>query len=439
VGVVCLDKMRGRDRRLTKANANRNEATVARKLANGLTITTEPLPYLRSVAAGVWIKTGSANEFEAQAGISHFLEHLLFKGTEKRTARELVEAIESQGGQLNAFTSRDYTCLYVKTLDTHVASGIEILCDIIKHSLFCDLEKERNIVLEEIASIEDVPEDYIHELLTEHLWPAHPLGRSVLGTVESVGRFTLDDVRAYYAHWYRPGNLYFSIAGNFDEENVLTQVCNELQNLPPGPAGQRCTVPATGHGVKPFDREIAQDHLCIGFPGASLKDPKRYAFDVLCCALGGGSTSRLFDRVRENEGLAYSVYSFNSAYLASGILGVYAAVAPHNFARTLDITFEEIRKFRDEPMTADELNMNREQIKGNMLMSLENTFVRMARLAKSMMYYDRLVPIEEIVAAVDAVSIEDIQAVAAEAFTPERCAMVALGPLDGQLPETVPL
>lgn len=424
---------------MRQPNLHADNGAVARKLANGVTVTMERLSHLRSAAAGVWVKTGSANETDMQSGISHFLEHLFFKGTARRSARELVEAIESKGGQLNAFTSRDYTCVYVKTLDTHIGTGIEILADIIKNSQLCDLEKERNVVLEEIASIEDVPEDHIHERLARRLWPNHPLGRSVSGTIDSVKTLKLEDIRAYYTTWYRPQNMYFSIAGNFDEEVVLNQVCVEFGDLAPGAAMERNGAPSFGNGVEVVGRDIAQAHICMGFPGPIANDPRRYVYDVLSNALGGGSTSRLFERIREDEGLAYAIYSFHAAHLTSGMLGVYAAVAPQNLEKTLDLIFHELQNFRDKSMSDAELEMNREQLKGNMLMALENTFVRMSRMAKSMMYFGRVIPVEEVIKSVDAVSTEDVQRLAHDTFVRERCALVALGPCDGRIAEPLAL
>jgi len=421
------------------ASADNGDTAIVQTLANGLTVTIERLPHLRSAAAGVWVKTGSANESASQAGISHFLEHLFFKGTETRSARDLVEAVERQGGQLNAFTSRDHTCVYVKTLDTHVTVGIDILADIIKHSLFRDLEKERNVVLEEIASIEDVPEDHVHERLAGRVWPNHPLGRPISGSLASVTALQLEDIRAYYESWYRPQNLYFSIAGNFDEDAVLEQVNAAFGDLPAGASASPNGPPEFGAGVETIERDIAQSHLCLGFPGPAVDDPRRYAYDVLCSALGGGSMSRLFERIREDEGLAYAIYSFHATHLTSGILGVYAAVAPQNCRKTLELIFDELRNFRDEPMGEDELAINREQLKGGMLMALEHTFVRMSRLAKSMMYFDRIVPIEEVVQKVDAVTAADVQALAQSIFTRADCALVALGPANGQVPAEVAL
>jgi predicted Zn-dependent peptidase len=412
---------------------------VARKLDNGITITHERLPYLHSATAGIWVRSGSANEPAEHAGISHFLEHLFFKGTKTRTAHQIMEPIESQGGHLNAFTSREYTCVYAKTLDNHIATGIEILADIIKNSTFCDLEKERNVILEEIASIEDVPEDFAHDLLTRRMWPNHALGRSVSGYDETVSRIALADVQNHYKAWYRPCNMYFSIAGNFDEHAVLDQVCREFGALSPSSPPKHSEAPEFASGVELADRDIAQRHYCLGFPGPTVFDPRRYVYDVLSSALGGGSTSRLFERIREEEGLAYSIYSFHSCYFTAGLFGIYAAVAPENSERMLTLLFDEVRRFRDHPITEQELENNREHLKGSMLMSLESTFNRMSRMAKSMIYYNRLLSIPEVIQALNAVTVADVYQVAQEILRPDRAAMVVLGPSNGVPLKGIPL
>lgn len=401
---------------------------VARKLDNGMTVTFERLPYLHSATAGVWVKTGSANEQPEQAGVSHFLEHLFFKGTKTRTARQIMEPIESRGGHLNAFTSREYTCLYVKTLDKHLATAVEVLADVIKNSTFCDLEKERNVVLEEIASIEDVPEDYTHDLISERLWPDHPLGGPVSGREETVSALALQDVQNYYKAWYRPRNMYFSIAGNFDENAVLEQVDREFGGLPPSTSHKHSGPPTFSAGIEVVERDIAQNHICMAFPGPTVSDERRYVYDILSSAIGGGTTSRLFQRIREDEGLAYSIYSFHSCFFTAGMFGVYAAVAPEHLDQTLDLIFEEVRKFRGQPISETELENNREHLKGSMLMSLESTFNRMSRMAKSMLYYKRLLGISEIIRSLDAVTTADLHQVAGEIFQPERCTMLILGP-----------
>ena len=405
-----------------------NENVVVRKLDNGLTVTLEQLPHLRSATAGVWIRTGSANERKAQCGVSHFLEHLFFRGTKSRTARQITEDVESRGGHLNAFTGREYTCIYAKTLDDHIATAIEVLADVLKNSTFKDLAKERNVILEEIASVEDIPEDYAYDLLSEQMWPNHALGRPISGYHDTVSNLTADTIRAYYDGWYRPRNIFFSVAGNFDERAVLDQICAELGDLTPRRPRKNPKGPEFRGGVVDAERPITQSHLYMGFPGPSVTDPERYSYDVLCSALGGGSTSRLFQRIREDEGLAYAIYSSHSAYLNAGAFSVYAAVAAENLRKTATCCFEEIRRFREEPMTQQELDITREHMKGGMLMALEGTFTRMSRMARSMMFHKRYVSVAEVVAALDAITVDDIQKAAADLFHPERCAMVVLGP-----------
>jgi predicted Zn-dependent peptidase len=407
------------------------EAAQVRQLGNGMRILMEPLPYLRTVTAGVWAVVGSANEQPRQAGVSHFLEHLFFKGTLTRSAHDLMAAIERRGGHLNAFTSRDYTCLYLKALDAHVGSAIEILADIVKNSQFFDLEKERNVILEEIASIDDVPEEYIHDAYASRHWPGHPLGHPVAGWLDTVSGLSLDDVRGYYGQWYKPENLLVSVVGNFDPDEVFAQLAEHFEDLPAAPTPERYGPPKAAPGFEYLERDIAQDHLCFGFPGARASDPRRYVYELLSSVLGGGSTSRLFEKVREDAGLAYAIYTFTSSYFTSGTLGVYAAVAPENLVRALELCVGELRDLRDNPLDEEELALSREQIKVGVLMALESTSNRMSRLAKSMIYHGRIVPVDEIIAAVDAVTAEDVQSLAQELFRTELCTTVVLGPPEG--------
>ena len=412
-----------------------------RQLTNGITLLTERVPYVRSVSLGAWITTGSANEPSHLTGISHFLEHLFFKGTSTRTARQLMEAIESRGGHLNAYTARDYTCIYAKTLDTHLDTAAEILGDVLCDSQFFDFEKERNVILEEIASNEDVPEEYIHDLFMSDLFPGHSLGAPISGTEKSVSRISPDDVRAYYAAWYHPRNVVVSAAGNFDEDEILDRIEKAFAPLSAadGPSVPAYDAPAQGTGVRECRRKIAQSHYCIGFPGPATGSPDRFVYDVLSNALGGGSTSRLFERIREQEGLSYAIYTFQSAYYRAGLLGIYAAVAPENLDRALSMTFEELRGIRDTRISAEETALNREQLKGGLLMALEETFHRMSRMAKSYIYYGRVVPVDEVIARVDAVTPEAVHELANHILHPERCMVTVLGPKNAlHLPE-IPL
>ncbi len=408
-------------------------------LPNGMQVLVECVPYVRSVSAGLWIRTGSASEHPAQAGISHFLEHLFFKGTTTRPARQLMEEIEGRGGQLNSYTSRDYICLYAHALDVHTGSAIEILADILNNSQFFDFEKERNVVLEEIASAEDIPEDYAHDLLLHHLWPDHPLGNPVSGFRETVERITMEGVQDHYHQWCRPANILLSIAGNVSEETILEHVREKFDDVSLGTVPEPYTMPKPRFGVRAAERDIAQVHFCAGFPGPAMTDNERYACELLTSALGGGAMSRLFDRIREQEGLVYAIYSFRAAYHRAGVVGIYGAMAPENLSRTFQLTREEIQKLCESLMPEAELASNAEQIKGNLLMGLESTYNRMARNAKSMIYFGRIIPIEEIVAGIDSVTPGDILRSAQTVFQPGRYAMAILGPQGAPDIEVMPL
>ncbi len=409
---------------------------VIHTLDNGLKVVCEQLPYVHSASIGVWARTGSANETAAQAGISHFIEHLLFKGTQRRTARQIMEAIEGRGGQLNAFTTREYTCYYARVLDQHVASAFDVLADMVKNSTFHDLDKERNVILEEISMIKDVPEDYVHDLTTEQVWPDHPLGRPISGSEETVSATTLDSVRGYRDAWYTPENMIVSIVGRFDEAAFLQQVKEEFGTLPAQriPAVQS-GAPAYHSGQRVDRRTIAQDHVVCCFPSVSITDPSRFAYDMLSSVLGGGSTSRLFERIREQEGMAYSVYSFNSMLGAGGLMGFYTGVAPENFEKALALSSEELHRLRDEPLSDEELLSNREQMKGGLVLALENSFSRMSRLVRSLIYQGRIVPVSEVLDNLDRVTQSDVQKAARAAFTKSTTAITVVGPVpDGSEP-----
>lgn len=415
------------------------EFATVHRFENGLTVATEYLPYLHSFSAGIWVRTGSAHETEQQGGLAHFLEHLFFKGTKTRNVHQVMEAIEGRGGQLNAFTSREYTCLYVKMLSSHANIGIEILADIFKNSLFTDWEKERNVILEEISSVEDSPDDYVHDLLSEFHWPNHALGRPVAGTQKSVSALTRDDVVAFFKQWYQPENVVISIAGNFDVDAVLAQLRDEFEGLPNTPAPAPVDAPVFNQGINRIERDISQIHFCMAFPGLTYNSPERHTCDMLSSVLGGGATSRLFERIREEEGLAYAIYTFTGFHRATGVLGLYEATAPGHFEQSLSLICEELRRVREELIPEQELDSHREQIKGNMLMALESTSTRMARMAKSLMCYGRIVPVEEVLGKFEAITQADIQAYAQKTFTKDQCALVVLGPSKDLVVEGVAL
>ncbi len=399
-------------------------------LDNGLRVVCEHLPYVHSASMGVWARTGSGHETAAEAGISHFIEHLLFKGTERRTARQIMEAIEGRGGQLNAFTTREYTCYYARVLDQHAASAFDVLADMVKNSTFHDLDKERNVILEEISMIKDVPEDYVHDLMTEHVWRDHPLGRPISGYEETVSAATVETVRGYRDLWYTPENMLVSIVGRFDEKAFLRQVNEEFGKLPARRAPSVAGGAPTYFSGERFDRRtVAQDHVVCTFPSVPLTDPRRFAYDMLSSVLGGGSTSRLFERIREQEGMAYSVYSFNSMLAAGGLMGFYAGVAPENLQKTLDLSSEELLRLREEPLSDEELSIHCEQMKGGLVLALENSFSRMSRLVRSLIYQGRIVPVSEVLANLERVTKSDVQSAARAVFTASTSALTVVGPV----------
>ena len=336
-------------------DTNKTPEIKLHRLDNGFTIAMERLPYLHSASLGIWIKTGSAAEERHEAGLAHFLEHLFFKGTKTRNVHEIMEAVESRGGYLNAATSREYTTLYVRMLSKHINVGIEILADILMNSTFTDTEKERGVILEEIAAIEDTPDELAHDLLSEFHWPNHPLGRPVSGYADTVSSMNYDDFQRFYKAWYKPSNMVFSIAGNFDEEQVLDQVSNCFGALPAGDTAQLDSAPTFQAGIQVVERPISQTHIGIAMPGPSSLDEKRYMCNLLAGILGGGGTSRLFEIIREQEGLAYSVYAYHASHIPTGMLGIYEAVAPKNCQRALDLTFRELRRMREETVSLEEL------------------------------------------------------------------------------------
>lgn len=412
---------------------------IIHRLDNGFTLAMERLPYLHSASCGIWIKTGSAAEQACEAGLAHFLEHLFFKGTQSRNVHQIMEAVESRGGYLNAGTSREYTTLYVRMLEKHIDMGLEILADILINSTFRDIEKERGVILEEIASIEDTPDELAHDLLSEHHWPNHPLGRPVSGYAETVSAMQYDDFRNFYNTWYKPENMVLGIAGNFDPDRVLRQVEGAFCALPAGSAPSLDSAPVFQSGIKQVARPISQIHIGIAFPGPSASDDKRYMCNLLAGVLGGGGTSRLFEIIREQEGLAYNVYAYHANHIATGMMGIYEGVAPDHCEKALDLTFRELRRLREEIISAEELNRSKEQLKGSILMALENTHVRMSRMAKGLLFKGRVQPVEEIIKNIDAVTEESMQAYAQESFQADSCALLLLGPEDSYCPGKLPL
>ena len=400
------------------------------KLDNGLTLVYEQIPNVRSVAIGFWVACGSRNESPTEQGISHLLEHMLFKGTEQRSARKIAETIDAVGGHLNAFTTKEYTCYYVKILDQHLRLGLDLLADMVINPLFApeELEKEKNVILEEIRMYEDNPDELIYDLLVQTLLKDHPLGHPILGTPETILKTSRDDLIRYKERFYTPENSCLAIAGNFEVGQLLKE-CDAFWRKLRGSFTPAEGTPVQTNGTTCLrKKDTEQVHLCIGVPGFHRQHLDRYALLVLNNLLGGNFSSRLFQELREERGLVYSTGTYYAAFRDTGLFSIYAGTSRKNFARVLALIWKELKRLRAEPVPPEELNRAKEQIKGNLWLSLENTTNRMSRLAKSQLFYGRFIPPEEVLAAVERVTAEDLIRIANDLFTEEQVTLAALGP-----------
>ncbi|HYC31936.1 MAG TPA: pitrilysin family protein [Gemmatimonadales bacterium] len=400
---------------------------------NGLVVLTESLPGIRSAAVGVYVRTASAHEPREQMGISHLLEHMVFKGTERRTAKQLAMELEVRGGSLDAFTGRDYTSYQAHVLDADLPLAVEILTDLARRPLLreSDLEPERNVVLEEINGVADTPDDLVFELHAATLWPAHPYGYSILGTPDTLARISAADLRRLHTDGYYRGNCVIAAAGNVNHHQLLTGLEREgwfegTAPEPPRPAA--VAGPACRGLARHEERDTAQTHLVLGSDTFPLQDPRRFALAILVNAFGGGMSSRLFQRVREELGLAYAIFAYKSFYQGTGQLGVYVGTQTPAAEQCEAAIREEYRRIAAEGLPTEELAHGKQQLKGQIMLSLESPMARMGRLAGFVLHEDRYRPLDEMLATIDAVTADDIAAVAAEFFPPERQTLVRLGP-----------
>lgn len=400
-------------------------------LDNGVTIVAEEVPGVHSVAVGFWVKTGSRLEEPEEAGVSHLIEHLLFKGTAKREAKQIAEAIEEVGGQLNAFTSKEYTCYFVRVLEEHLPLAVDVLSDMLFNSLFReqDLDREKNVVAEEISMYEDTPDDIIHDYFSQTMWDGHPLGRPIIGTMDSLSRIDRDRLLSFYKRHYCPSNLVVALAGRFEHREAVDLLESTLASLPAGKIENRITPPQNRAAVKSYYRDLEQVQICMGVPGVSLYDENVYCLQIINNILGGGASSRLFQRVREERALVYAIYSYYLAFLDSGLFTIYAGTNPANCQEVLDLSWEQIQAIKEFGISKKELIRAKTQVRGGLLLSQESVLQRMHRLGKSEMVYNRFITIEEILKKINALTEEDVQSFARELFDPEQMTITVLGPL----------
>jgi len=400
------------------------------RLENGITVLAEEVSGVRSAALGIWVRSGSRNETPEQCGLSHFIEHMAFKGTETRSAFEIARSLEAVGGHLDAFSSKEYTCYYARVLDEHLPLAVEVLSDLLCHSVFApkEIEKEKKVVVDEIRAMEDTPDDEIHDLFASAIWKGHSLGRSILGSRETVSGFTRDDVTGFFRRNYVAPNVIVSVAGRFDHPALL-DLAGRSFTLPPDPGPpQDSVVPDYARATEVTERKLSQEYFCVGTRGVSYNHELRYPLLVLNVALGGGASSRLFQRVREEEGLAYSVFTYVDFLRDSGIFCASAGVDPGSTRRALDVVLEEFDRALESGLSEAEVRSAKEQLKGSLLLGLESMSNRMTRLARSEIYYGRYVPVDEVVAMTEAVDARSVREAAELVLDRERLSLVALGP-----------
>jgi predicted Zn-dependent peptidase len=401
------------------------------RLGNGVRIVTERMPEARSVSLGVWVGVGGRDEPATLAGASHFLEHLVFKGTSTRSARQIAEAIDAVGGEMNAFTNREHTAYYTRLPAERADLGFDILGDVLTDPAFRppEVDAERHVILEEILMNLDMPEDHVHTLLAEALFPGHPLGREVLGTRETVEAATRDEIADFFARWYRPRNLAVVAAGDLDHDRVVAAFEGSLGGLSGGERPERTAPEAAVEPQAVLDDPTEQVHVAMGWRGVDHFDDDRYALTVANQILGGGMSSRLFQEVREQRGLCYSVYSWASTYVDSGTAGIYAGTAPSRVGELLSVVDDEIAKLVASGVTESELAVAKGYIEGSMVLGLEDSGSRMARLGRSLMARDEIVTVDEQLARIRAVTVDDVGAAAARVFGGDR-ALAVVGHVD---------
>jgi predicted Zn-dependent peptidase len=402
-------------------------------LDNGLRVLTERMTQVRSVSIGVWLTRGSRHESAECSGIAHFVEHMLFKGTATRSAEDIAQAIDSIGGQLDAFTAKEYASYYIKVLDEHLPLAVDILSDIVLHPAFSpeDIEREKKVVVEEIKMVEDTPDDLVHEIFTQGFWENHPLGRPILGTRETVESFTPDLLRSYFRSAYTPRNLIVSAVGNLEHAKLLRLVEEKFGGV--GSEGNVAgeIAPDVVPKILIRNKELEQSHVCLGASSYPQNHEDRYSSYVLNTLLGGSMSSRLFQNVRERRGLAYAVFSGLSAYRDAGSFTIYAGCANEAVGEVIDLVVEELRGVKNSPVPNAELQRAKDHLKGSLMLSLENTASRMSHIARQEIYFERQFSLDETLRGIERVTPAEVQRVASELFQNGALAATVLGNVNG--------
>lgn len=403
-------------------------------LKNGIRVLSQKIPHTRSVSMGVWVDVGARDETETESGLSHFIEHMIFKGTRKRSAYQIAKEFDAIGGHTNAFTAMENTCYHARVMDTHTETMVDILSDIFINSVFDsnEVEKERPVILQEIGMVEDSPDEYVHVLSGHNFWGEYPLGRSILGSPENIIRFDAAMLKSFFRRLYQPERIVISAAGNLEHDHFVDLIAPAFESIPVGNDFPPRLMPPDRSVVDFNHRDLEQMHVCLSTKGLAITDPRRYPFSLLNTIAGGNMSSRLFQEVRERRGLAYSVYSFISSHVDAGMFGFYAGVDPRRTRDTIVLILDEIVKLTKAPVEEAELEGAIEYTKGSLLLASESADNHMVRNAQNEMHFGRDIPLEEIIEKIEAVSVDDILELADELIKPEKMTYTLLGPVDGQ-------
>jgi len=401
-------------------------------LPNGVRVVTDELPHVRSASIGLWVGAGSSHEEHAQRGISHCIEHMLFKGTRTRSDRQIAEDMDSIGGHMNAFTDKETTCYHVRVVDEHAKFSLELLADMFLNSTFdpAELRKEQQVILEEIRMYDDSPEEMSHDLFIRSVWADSPLGEPTIGYAETVNALTRESILAYLAKAYSPANVVVAAAGNVQHDEFVERVRGLLGGMPAGPSGPQTAPPEFRPSTVIKQKDCEQVNVLVGAEGVSARDDRRYAFSVLDTILGGGMASRLFHEIRSKRGLAYNIYSAHQSYRAGGLMTIAAGTGPKTAAEVVTIIRDELAIMASQGVSDDELRRAKEHLKGGLILSLESTSTRMLRLGHSELNIGRNIPPAEAVANIEAVTKQQVDEIARHAFAPARTALTVLGPVD---------
>jgi predicted Zn-dependent peptidase len=403
-------------------------------LSNGIRVLTKSLPQVSSVSMGVWVDVGARDESPEESGLSHFIEHMIFKGTRRRSAYQIAKEFDAIGGQTNAFTTMESTCYHAKVIDAHLNTMVDILSDIFLHSMFDrgEVERERPVIFQEIGMLEDNPEEYIHLLAGKAYWGDAPLGASILGSRENVERFTADSIVSFFKKYYQPERIVISAAGHLDHDDFVGKVTAPFSSVQPGNGLPLRVAPKGRQELALHGRALEQVHVCLTTGGVSITDPRRYPMALMNTILGGNMSSRLFQEIRERRGLAYSVYSFISSFVDTGMFGAYVGVDAKNTRTVIELLLSHIRQLAEAPVSASELEDAKEFTKGNLLLSTESVDNQMVRIAQNEIHFGRSIPMSEVIAAVEGVETEEIQALARSILEKSPMALTLLGPISEQ-------